>query len=94
MVEFCPRCGSVLVPSKRNGKAYLVCGSCGYSRQVKSSSSYIRRERISEDRKTKVAVLERGERKGKEKLEEERELLQEYYEVFLDTMEGETSEEE
>jgi len=93
VVEFCPKCGSILVPSRKNNETYLVCNRCGFSKLAKDVSSYKRREKISDERKVKVLVLERTEKRGKEKLEEERELLQEYYEIFLDTMEEESGEE-
>ncbi len=29
-MNFCPKCGSIMVPKKENGKLFLVCTNCGY----------------------------------------------------------------
>jgi len=85
MVEFCPNCGSVLVPQRRGSETYLVCRSCGFSKRA-AGESYRQRERIDRRKKTKVTAVSRA---SEEKLsEEEREMLKEYYEVFLSTMEA------
>jgi len=88
MVEFCPKCGSVLVPEKRKNKAYLVCKKCGYSKPAGKKSGYKFIEQIPEEKKNKTPVITE-EVVEREKIEEERELLREYYEVFLETMESE-----
>ena len=85
MVEFCPKCGTLMVPARRGGKAFLVCKRCGYSKPA-SSKGYRRTESIPEEKKTKFVVVESHEEEAA-RLEEERELLREYYEVFLRTME-------
>jgi transcription factor S len=30
VMEFCPKCGSMLVPQKTEGKVVMVCPKCGY----------------------------------------------------------------
>lgn len=92
MVEFCPRCGSILVPVKKRRRIHLVCNRCGYSKMARAKSGYKVREKVPEDKKAKVLVYTASEERGKERIEEERELLQEYYEVFLETMEGSAGE--
>ena len=89
MVEFCPKCGSLLVPVKKNNKIFLVCPKCGYEKEVKKSknNSYRKTFKISEDKKTKTAILEENTKINKEEKVREKELLKEYYEIFLETME-------
>jgi len=89
-VKFCPKCGSLLTPERRKGRVYLVCKRCGYSREMeKEERGYRIRETVSEEKREKLIVIEGLKKREKEKLEEERELLREYYEVFLETMESE-----
>lgn len=89
-MEFCPRCGSLLLPKRGKKGIRLVCKKCGYEKPAKTGEKRYRVvERVPEDKKEKLTVLEKVDRREKEKLEEERELVKEYYEVFLDTMESE-----
>ncbi len=93
MVEFCPKCGSILVPERRRNKVYLTCKRCSYSREAKKTDAYRVVERIPEEKRSKVAVIEGGGRRESERVEEERELVrEEYYEVFLETMMEEAEE--
>ena len=85
MVEFCPSCGSILVPQRKGGQALLVCRSCGYTKKA-AGESYMQREKLDRRKKTKVTAVSRA---TEEKMsEEKREMLKEYYEVFLATMES------
>lgn len=36
---FCPKCGTIMVPRKKNGKTVLVCPKCGYVEEVSKSNS-------------------------------------------------------
>lgn len=29
-MRFCPKCGGLMVPTKKDGKKYLKCTKCGY----------------------------------------------------------------
>lgn len=90
-MEFCPRCGSILVPSVSKGKSYLTCRKCGYKREATAKRGYVVREEVGKEKKEKLIVIEGAKEREKEKVEEERELLKEYYEIFLESMEsGET----
>lgn len=88
MVEFCPKCGSLLIPTKRKGgKVFLVCRRCKFEKQYEQSSSYKGVQLIDENKKIKTSVIEKPIEVSKEKKVREIELLQEaYYEVFLETM--------
>jgi DNA-directed RNA polymerase subunit M len=88
-VEFCPKCGSLLVPVSSEGKTYLVCRKCGYKKEASSKKGYMVRGEVTEDKKEKLLVVEGIRNREKEKIEEEREIIKEYYEVFLESMESE-----
>ena len=30
-MQFCPKCGSTLLPAKREKKVFMACGKCGYT---------------------------------------------------------------
>lgn len=93
MVEFCPKCGTILVPKKDKEKILLTCNQCGYSKELKSGKGYKSRHRVEEDKKIKIMVME-PTTMDKEKITAHKELLQEYYEVLLETMEQEEIEQE
>jgi len=92
MVEFCPKCGTVLIPKKKKETIYLVCKNCGYSKKLESKKGYKSKHKVEEEKKTKILVME-ATPQDKEKIVEEKELLQEYYEILLETMEQEQAEE-
>jgi len=87
MVEFCPKCGNLLVPTRRKGgKVLLVCRKCKFEKEYESSS-YRGVQLIDKNKKIKTSVIEKPVEVSKEKRVREIELLQEaYYEVFLETM--------
>lgn len=87
-MEFCPKCGAILVPTNVGDKTYLVCKKCGHRKRVLSKGRYVVRGEVSGDKRGKVLVVEGAKEREKEKIEEEREILKEYYEVFLESMEG------
>lgn len=88
-MEFCPKCGTLLVPVSSEGKTYLVCRKCGYRKETYSKSGYVVRGEVSGDKREKLLVVEGVRSREKEKVEEEREIMKEYYEVFLESMESE-----
>ncbi len=40
IMEFCPKCGTILVPNKVGRSSRLVCPRCGYKGKVKKPSAY------------------------------------------------------
>ncbi len=59
MAEFCPKCGSIMIPSKKNGKHVLVCTSCGYVKEVpKASSTTVIRKKIQHKEIEKMFVID------------------------------------
>jgi DNA-directed RNA polymerase subunit M len=81
-MEFCPKCGTVLVPSTVGHSKLLTCPRCGYKSKVKKPAGY----RISEKGKEakEIAVVEK-EKKPKKPAEREYEIEPpEYYEEFYE----------
>jgi len=33
MVEFCPKCGNMMIPRRKEGRVILVCPKCGYTKE-------------------------------------------------------------
>jgi len=92
-MEFCPKCGKLLVPGqgKRN-KVVLVCKVCGYAKAIgKSQKDYVWSERIDDSKRRRAVVVEASPTLERHR-KEERELAQEYYEIFLESF-SETAEE-
>ncbi len=87
-MKFCPKCGGIMVPKREKGVSYLVCTNCGYKMKVKKEEGYKERESISEDVRTRVAVVDVGSVRALTD-EERQQLKEEYYEIFLETMAGE-----
>jgi len=90
-MEFCPKCGGLMLPRRKGEELYLVCQSCGYSIKAKKLEGYAAKEVIAEEKKTKVSVFTAPSRSASE--EERKQLKEEYYEVFLETMIEEEAEE-
>lgn len=70
-MEFCPKCGTMLVPAKVGRSKKLVCPRCGYKGKVRKPSSY----RISEKcREPKEVAVITEEKKKRRPVEQEYEL--------------------
>ena len=94
-MEFCSKCGKLLIPSKKNETIYLVCRSCGYEKPASESKDYRIIQKVDEGKRRKTLVVEEPQLKvRKKKEEEERELMADYYEVFLENFQEEGSDEE
>ncbi|MEM2875047.1 MAG: hypothetical protein QW567_03400 [Candidatus Hadarchaeales archaeon] len=70
-MEFCPKCGTVLMPTKVGRSRKLVCPRCGYRGKVKRPSSYRISEKCKEPKE--VAVITEDKKK-KRLIEQEFEL--------------------
>ncbi len=91
MVKFCPKCGGLMLPVKEGGKAYLKCTKCGYKLSIdrKSLEKYKISYEIEQEKRVVTAKATKGVKRTL--TPEEREMLQEYYEVFLESFEAEES---
>ncbi len=83
-MEFCPKCGTVLVPTKVGRSKRLVCSRCGYKGKVKKPASYKISEKGKETREVAI-IVEKKKKKSKKPAEREYELERpEYYEEFYE----------
>ncbi|MBA7502303.1 hypothetical protein ES706_00887 [subsurface metagenome] len=80
LMEFCPKCDSMLLPTKVGRSRRLACPRCGYKSKIKKRAAY----KISEKGKAPKEVLVIIEKKKKKKpAEREYEIESpEYYEEF------------
>ncbi len=80
LMEFCPKCDSMLLPTKVGRSRRLACPRCGYKSKIKKRAAY----KISEKGKEPKEVLVIIEKKKKKKpAEREYEIESpEYYEEF------------
>ena len=53
---FCPRCGAILIPKKKDRQILLVC-SCGH--KEKNKDSLVIKEEIKEKKADKIEVVEK-----------------------------------
>jgi len=58
-VEFCPKCGTLLVPMKVGRSKKLVCPRCGYKGKVKKAASYKISEKCREPEEVAVITEEK-----------------------------------
>lgn len=80
-----------MVPVKKDNKVYLKCNKCGYETPAKEKKYGITYHVESTKR---VATGVAGEARDTRLTPEEREMLSEYYEIFLEEFEREASESE
>lgn len=80
LMEFCPKCDSMLLPTKVGRSRRLACPRCGYKSKIKKRAAY----KISEKGKAPKEVPVIIEKKKKKKpVEREYEIEPpEYYEEF------------
>ncbi len=62
-MEFCPRCGALLIPQKQGGnKTALLCPKCGFRKEVSSSNNkYTLSYDTKHTRKDRTLVIESEE---------------------------------
>jgi DNA-directed RNA polymerase subunit M len=89
MVRFCPRCGAPMIPVKKGNEIYLKCTRCGYEIKAnkKDLDSYRIKYHVEEEKR--VVTSKATEARKAALSPEEREILREYYEVFLETFQEE-----
>ncbi|MCD6428961.1 MAG: DNA-directed RNA polymerase subunit M [Desulfurococcales archaeon] len=87
-MRFCPKCGTMLEPTKKDKKIILRCPRCGYEEVIKptKTSEYKLVVKSGEENRVKTTSLVsegKATLRKKEEIEQEKE---EFYEVFLDLM--------
>ncbi len=61
MVEFCPKCGTMLRPQREsNGRNVLLCPKCGYRKEVGKSGKYVLSQDIRHSERERTLVIEGG----------------------------------
>jgi DNA-directed RNA polymerase subunit M/transcription elongation factor TFIIS len=91
-LEFCPKCGKLLIPNKREQKIFLVCRNCGYEKPASESKGYKIVQPVDENKRRKTLVVDASQIKGRKRKEEEQEQMADFYEVFLENFQEEGGE--
>uniref|UniRef100_A0A7C4D7P2 DNA-directed RNA polymerase subunit M n=1 Tax=Staphylothermus marinus TaxID=2280 RepID=A0A7C4D7P2_STAMA len=93
MVKFCPKCGGPLIP-KSSGENNLVlkCNRCGYELKADKNDVDRYRMKYQVEAGKRIQTSKAVEARKSSLSPEEREMLQEYYEIFLESFQEETSE--
>lgn len=84
-MEFCKKCGGMLVPQKVGRATKLVCQHCGRKMEPKKRAVYKISEKVKEKEEIPV-IVEKKKKKEKKVVEREYELEPpEYYEEFFES---------
>ncbi|MEB2792691.1 MAG: transcription elongation factor [Caldisphaeraceae archaeon] len=87
---FCPKCGGVMIPIKKNGKIILRCTKCGYEMKAteKAMKEYTNINKTTEKEKvlTTKTIGQEESTNNEETKEEFEQAKEEYYELVLDQM--------
>jgi DNA-directed RNA polymerase subunit M/transcription elongation factor TFIIS len=70
-LEFCPKCGKLLLPEKEGRKHVLKCKSCGATYQLKDLESYKLKVRLPPESKERLVVVEGSVKKREPELTED-----------------------
>lgn len=80
LMEFCPKCDSMLLPTKVGRSRRLACPRCGYKSKIKKRAAYKISEKGKEPKEVRVII---EKKKKKKPAEREYEIESpEYYEEF------------
>jgi DNA-directed RNA polymerase subunit M len=92
VVKFCPRCGGPMMPVRKDGEVFFKCSKCGY--EVKATKKDLEKYgmKYQVESSKRVATARATESKASGLTPEEREMLQEYYEIFLEEFAAEEGE--
>ena len=97
-MEFCSKCGKLLMPEKKEDRIVLICKACGLEKNACEVKGYRIVQPVDETKRRKTLVVEEPQAKGKKRKEEEHELIKDNFDVFsessLEEGEGEESSEE
>nr|MDO8133427.1 hypothetical protein [Candidatus Njordarchaeum guaymaensis] len=87
-LEFCPKCGKLLLPKKEGRKILLKCKNCGASYQPKDLEAYKLKVMLPPESKERLIVVE-GKEVKKRALELTEDERVEAYRQALDYYQGE-----
>ncbi|MDI9619884.1 MAG: hypothetical protein QFX33_03640 [Candidatus Nezhaarchaeota archaeon] len=86
-MDFCPKCEILLKPVKRDGKTYLTCKRCGFSKLLNAQSARYSTTRIIEKSKHRtIGVVEEKEELKEKAREEVKEVSQERVRELMDLL--------
>ncbi|MCS7140074.1 MAG: hypothetical protein N3F04_03875 [Candidatus Nezhaarchaeota archaeon] len=89
-MDFCPNCGALLKPMKKNGKAHLTCRRCSFSKVLdQSSTGYFVKQVIGGSKHRTIGVIEEKEELKERVREEVREVSQERIKDLMDLLDRE-----
>ncbi len=87
ITQFCPKCGNLLVPTKKGeGSAVLKCSKCGYEISKQPSSYKIETTTSTNTRIHTTSVISNGKTIARKKEEIEQEKEEYYKELFLELL--------
>jgi len=58
-VEYCPRCGTLMLPRRRDGHAVLSCPKCGYEKDLSNPLAYRLTRRRRHEQEDALIVIDR-----------------------------------
>jgi DNA-directed RNA polymerase subunit M len=70
-LEFCDKCGALMLPKKKDGKTVLVCRECGHEKPAGSESIKVE-YRIKHSPREKIVVVEEDTQRKEDISEDER----------------------
>jgi DNA-directed RNA polymerase subunit M/transcription elongation factor TFIIS len=71
-VEFCEKCGALMLPKKKDDKPILKCRECGHEISVKTPPEYKVEYRIKHSPREKIVVVEEDDQRQEELSEDEK----------------------
>lgn len=87
-MKFCPKCGAMMVPVKKDSETVLKCHVCGYEERASKETLDKYKSVARPDKKAKVVstgTVSRASRAGSSK-EEIEQAKDDYYELVLEQM--------
>ena len=58
-MEYCPKCGNLLLPRKRDGQTVLACPKCGYEKSLSNPSAYKLIKQTRRNERESIVVIDR-----------------------------------
>jgi len=72
-LEFCEKCGALMLPQRKDGKVILKCRECGHERPLdKKDEDYRVEFKIQHSPREKIVIVEGEEKRYEELSEDER----------------------
>ncbi|MEM4788727.1 MAG: DNA-directed RNA polymerase subunit M [Ignisphaera sp.] len=82
-MRFCPKCGGILVPYKKENEAGFRCSKCGYEIQQQSARYTIS---VQQPKVFTTSVISEGKTTSRKKEEIEQEREEYYKELFMELL--------